>query len=165
MKTIYAIDIPDCTQSFAQAIQQGFLKAGFPVQVTTDISTLGQHVAIQHLLPAIEPADPKQSLYICIKSPSPGILEKTLMDEQFVLELVGNIKASDLFALECLVTSCIGHEVTIAYLKQIRAPQKVMLSATQVAKRSSWIESLLGTPSATELLTGFADELIARGIR
>jgi hypothetical protein len=165
MKTIYAVTVPACSAQFCAALQEAFDRSSFTVNVTQEAPEQTKTV-IERLQSPIEPAGTSQTLYIGITHEAPlSVLSETLLNETFVMQLVHTSPSVDLFALECLVATCIAREVTQTYLLSTTAPARVMNCARKTATRNSWIERTLGTPSATELFGSFADALIARGTR
>lgn len=162
-----AINIPSCSPMLASSLNAAFKLSKVSANATFT-PTKKSCVHTEHLCCPVEPADAINCLFIELPDDQ-AALQQTLVDVDFFMHAVAQypqqeVPAEDIFAFECIITSILARDITYAFLKN-QKPRQLMTQAKKTAKRSLWIEDKLGTPNLSELLTSFADTLLARGFR
>ena len=91
-------------------------------------------------------------------------LQQVLLNESFLRHLINTLQAPS-FDLELLVTACASIGIQKAYARAARRPTVVMNSARDASQRFGWLETVAGIPDLGEVLNGYADDLLAHGLR
>lgn len=167
MKATFAIDTPVSSADLVKALQAVLQANGG--QSCVSLSPPNAAQTIEHWPSPLIADEETQRIFISIDYPLAELKNK-LLDEQLFNALViaygQQPPSTDLLAVESIVVSCAAREVTDVYMQSSHRSmaKRVTTQATAAAQKTKWIERCLGTPSVKDLMDGFADGLLARGL-
>ena len=159
---VIAVCVPSAR--LANALSRGFEKFGFNSAASSARPTHHSN-RIEYFPCPIEPVDP-QTLWLSIdeKTSISHFLESTLLNIEFMQMLLPQASSEDdLLTLECLMTSSSARKIMLAHAAQMSPSRlkRAAISEGSKIKRRTLAEKVLAVPCLPELLSEFADTLIA----